>query len=85
VVPITGQFDGARYKTKKPMSMPNSSVSVEGLVTRFDVEDGCLTVSAIHREVDNITVGPKPLLDGSPAVGFVAHWCNQKSARHRGS
>jgi hypothetical protein len=33
-VPVTGRFDSARYKAKKPMATPNSFVSVEGFRTR---------------------------------------------------
>jgi hypothetical protein len=37
------------------MPASNTFASVEGFVTRFDVEDDTLAVGAIHISVDNLT------------------------------
>jgi hypothetical protein len=64
-VPVTGHFDGSRYKAKKMIPAPNSLVSVKGFLTCFKVND-CLAVSAIHVLVDNIVFLGKALVASAP-------------------
>ncbi|KAI0291972.1 hypothetical protein BC826DRAFT_1105697 [Russula brevipes] len=72
VLTICAHFDAGRYKSKKPIPAQNTYVSIQGLLTHFDVDSVTLKPTVFHLSVENISFmgrAPRPSAPLSPPPG----------------